>query len=80
VSEQSIEVEIDELVLAGFHERDRERVAGSLRSELARLLAGRSLADGRADVVHLDYDAAPDSSPERIGQAAARALARRLAS
>lgn len=80
MSGPSVEVEINELVLAGFAERDRERVADALRTELEGLLRGRSLAAGYAEVVRLGYDAAPGASPERVGEAAARAVARRLAS
>ena len=80
MSRPSIEVEIDELVLAGFADRDRDRVADALRSELERLLVGQSFAGGHAEVARLGYDAAPGTSPERIGQTAARAVAQRLAS
>jgi hypothetical protein len=75
----AIEVRIEELALTGFGERDRDRVGEALRVELTRLLTHAGPPAPRSgDVLSLSYDADPGASPERIGRAAARSIARGL--
>lgn len=71
-----IEVDVDELVLVGFSERDRERVARSVRIELERLLARRTpSASVSVDARSVRADG---ERPEAIGRAVARAVERAL--
>lgn len=76
----NLELEIEELVLDGFPEAGRDRIARAVQRELERLFAEKgvptSLEAGR-DVARIDggsFEFAPNSSPEAIGAQVARAL------
>ncbi|GAA1407959.1 hypothetical protein GCM10009639_57330 [Kitasatospora putterlickiae] len=74
-----IEVEIGELVLDGFPRIDHDRVAAAFRTELARLVDARGVplaADGdRAlDLLSGLPPLPADTSPQRLGEALARAV------
>jgi hypothetical protein len=78
MSAREVSVQIDELVLVGFDDRDREAVATALRDELAQLLRRvQSRLDGAAHA-ELEYQLAGDRRPAEIGRAAARSIAAHL--
>ncbi|WP_225847551.1 hypothetical protein [Streptomyces sp. HPF1205] len=75
----SVRVEIGELVLEGFGPVDSDRVSETFRRELARLVTERGVplaADGdRAVNVLSGLPALPaTTSPDRLGEALARAV------
>ncbi|MFE6867520.1 hypothetical protein ACFVFS_13240 [Kitasatospora sp. NPDC057692] len=74
-----IEVEIGELVLDGFADIDRERVAAAFRVELTRLVEARGIplahgGDRALDRLHGLPPLPAGTSPRRLGEALARAL------
>lgn len=75
-----IELYIEELVLEGFEQVDKRRIAEAVERELTHLFTQRgvprSLADG-GEISHLDggiFQVAPDSRPETIGIKVAHAI------
>lgn len=81
---KSIELHIEELVLEGFEQVDRHRIAEAVEQELTRLFTERgippSLAYGK-EINRLDggaFHIAPDSGPETIGTRVAQAVYRGL--
>jgi hypothetical protein len=81
MSAARFELEIGELVLIGFPEREGERVAAALEAELARLCAAGAgpscpslLEEARAEPIALG----PRARPERVGSDAARSIFRRV--
>jgi len=74
-----VSVQIDELVLVGFDQSDRELVVTALHEELAGLLSrGRPRSGGHAHA-GLEYELGRDRGPEAVGRAAARSIADHLA-
>jgi hypothetical protein len=78
--QKNIELCIEELVLDGFEQVDRSRVAEAVESELTRLFVERgvtpSLASG-GEIGRLNggtFQAAANSRPETIGAGVARAI------
>ena len=68
-----IEVEIDELVLHGFHGSDRRTVAAALEAELARSLSGWR-PDRSRTMAHVDagaFDLRAGAPASSVGQAVA---------
>jgi hypothetical protein len=77
---REIEINIEEVVLRGFRDIDRERVSLALRTELARLLEGadrpKRLSQGGESRV-LDggsFNIGPESQPDEIGTRIARSI------
>lgn len=77
---KNIELYIEELVLDGFEQVDKRRIAEAVECELKDLFTERgiprSLADG-GKINHLDggdFQLAPDSRPETIGTRVAQAV------
>jgi hypothetical protein len=75
-----ITVNIDELILHGVDRKDAGRLAESIRTELAAVLAAAAAGwapDARAGVARLDAGSvtiSPGSAPEVAGQAVARRI------
>ncbi len=77
---KNIELHIEELVLHGFAQGDRYRIAEAVEGELSRLFTEQgtppSLAHG-CQIDKLDsgaFEATPGSMPEAIGAKVARAV------
>jgi hypothetical protein len=75
MSGHDVTVRIDELVLVGFDQDQRDVAVSALRQELTGLLGevaprGRGLA--RAS---LEYELGRERGPEAVGRAAARSIA-----
>jgi len=77
---RNIKLHIEELVLHGFEQGDRYRIAEAVECELAALFAEQgapqSLNRG-GEIEHLDggaFEAARGSKPEAIGAKVARAV------
>jgi hypothetical protein len=77
---KNIEIHIEELVLDGFEQADRHRIAEAAKRELTRLFTERgippSLARG-GEINRLEggtFQTAPASGPETIGAKVARAV------
>jgi hypothetical protein len=76
----NIELHIEELALEGVAPELRSRVSAALERELTRLLAEEGLPSrlaGGGALARLDggsFNVAPQSGPEAIGVAAARAV------
>ncbi len=75
-----VRLHIDSLVLNGFPEGDRYRIAAALEDELARLLAEQGVPPGLTKGISVPFlDAgsirlSPDAGPRRIGAQIARSL------
>ncbi len=80
----SIEIEIDSLVLSGFHAADRYRISAAFEGELTRLIEEEGLPNAPQASLNLSgLDAGsiqvrPGSPPARIGVQIARALYQRI--
>ena len=77
---KNIELHIEELVLEGFEQVDRYRIAEAVERELTHLFTERgiqpSLAGG-GEINYLDggaFQIAPNSRPEAIGAKVAQAV------
>ena len=79
MSEQIVELRIDELALEGVAPADRQRVAASATRELERILAARPEWSGASGATVVS-EPVGGGTPEAIGVALARALHRELAS
>ncbi|MBD0671682.1 hypothetical protein [Streptomyces sp. CBMA156] len=74
-----IEVEIGELVLDGFAHLDHDRLAAAFRRELTRLVEARGVplaagGDRTLDLLSGLPPLPPGTSPQRLGEALARAV------
>jgi len=75
-----IELRIEELVLDGFDPADRDRIAGSLKSELERLFAEGGLPPSlarRGEIGYLDsgaFEVGPALEAEAVGARMAQAI------
>ncbi|MFJ6620683.1 hypothetical protein ACIQOW_24295 [Kitasatospora sp. NPDC091335] len=74
-----IEVEIGELVLDGFAHLDHDRLAAAFRRELTRLVKARGVplaagGDRTLDLLSGLPPLPPGTSPQRLGEALARAV------
>jgi hypothetical protein len=81
MSTKPVEIEIDHLVLLGIDPRHRDRIAETVRRELAELLADGGLpphwADQDGSVQGIPrIEVAPGETPARIGASVARAIYR----
>lgn len=81
MSRKPVEIEIEHLILHGIDPRHRDRIAASVREELARLIARdgvppqwRGEASSPRGVPRIEVD--PGQSPVRIGADVARAIYR----
>lgn len=75
-----ITVNIDELVLHGFDQRDGVRIADAIRAELGTAVEGFAPAAG-ASVARLDAGSitvAPGSAPDLVGRAVAQRIGHAL--
>ena len=81
---QRIVLHIDRLVLNGFQQEDRQRIAEGLQGELGRLLGGSATAGRLASLRYLPrvrvggVGLAQGATPEQIGGAVASGIFRRL--
>ena len=78
MSGHDVTVRIDELVLVGFDQDDRDLAVSALREELAVLLSSavpRHLDAARAS---LRFELGHDRGPAAVGRAAARSIAAHL--
>jgi hypothetical protein len=80
----SIEIEIDSLVLNGFHASDRYRISAAFEGELTRLINEQGLEAAHSGEVRLSaLDAGsiqvrPGAPPAKIGAQIARAIYQRI--
>lgn len=70
-----VSVRIEELVLVGFSEDEREVAVSALRDELAGLLGGSSPRRRGFSRASLEYKLGDERGPEAVGRAAARSIA-----
>jgi hypothetical protein len=78
VTGREVAVEIDELVLVGFEQGDRETVATALREELALVLTQTQPRAAVRTRAGLEYELGDDRGPDAVGRAAARSIADHL--
>lgn len=71
-----VTVRIDELVLVGFSQDERDLAVSALQDELAGLLDGVSPRGSGLPRATLDYRLGRERGPEAVGRAAARSIAR----
>ncbi len=80
----SVEIEIDSLVLNGFHSSDRYRIGAAFESELARLIEEDGLEVTQTSGINLpaldagSIQVKSGTPPARIGAQIARALYQRI--
>jgi hypothetical protein len=79
-----IDIQIDELVLSGFNQKDRVQIGEALERELAALITERRLSNESATRLAADSKDVPsfnlpaDMNPKKIGVETARSVYRRL--
>jgi len=73
---RAIEIDVDEIVLTGFPELDRQLVLDAMRIELARLMVERPPTADRVDSRPVEIEATRSSA--QLGTRLARAIHRRL--
>jgi hypothetical protein len=80
VRPKSIELHIEELILDGFEQGDKQRIAEAVERELTNLFAKKGIPASLTEsneIRHLDggvFHAKPDSKPEIIGAKVAQAV------
>ena len=76
----NIDLHIDELVLRGFRNEDRYRIAAAVKTELVRQLTARGMAESMASgfsAARVDgggFNTTPDAPAETVGAQIARSI------
>jgi hypothetical protein len=75
MSGHDVTVRIDELVLVGFDQHERDVAVSALREELAGLLGGVSPRRRGLSRATVEYELGQERGPDAVGRAAARSIA-----